>query len=216
MSEWYLDFVDLDYKPAKDDLICLFRVEPAKGFSMKEATGSVASESSVGTWTTLYKLPRRVKKIMAIAFEIEGNYVKVAYPMELWEEGNAPQLLSGIAGNIFGMKAIENLRLIDVSFPKVYLKSFKGPKHGIKGIRKILKVKKRPVTGAVPKPKIGYSAAEHAKIAFETWMGGFELTKDDENLTSTKFNQFEKRAGAMLKLREKAEKSTGERKSPVH
>ncbi len=215
MSEWYLDFVDLDYKPAKDDLICLFRVEPAKGFSMKEATGRVASESSVGTWTTLYKLPRRVKKIMAIAFEIEGNYVKVAYPMELWEEGNAPQLLSGIAGNIFGMKAIENLRLIDVSFPKVYLKSFKGPKHGIKGIRKILKVKKRPVTGAVPKPKIGYSAAEHAKIAFETWMGGFELTKDDENLTSTKFNQFEKRAGAMLKLREKAEKSTGERKSAL-
>ncbi|MBI4010274.1 MAG: type III ribulose-bisphosphate carboxylase [Candidatus Aenigmarchaeota archaeon] len=215
MSEWYLDFVDLNHKPSKDDLICLFRIEPATGFSMKEAAGRVASESSAGTWTDLYKLPERIKKIMAVAFEIKGNYVKIAYPIDLWEKGNAPQLLSGIAGNIFGMKAIENLRLVDVSLPKVYLKSFKGPKYGIKGIRKILKVNKRPVTGAVPKPKIGYSAEEHAKIAFETWMGGFDLVKDDENLTSTSFNTFEKRIKLMAKLRDKTEKLTGERKSAL-
>lgn len=215
MSEWYLDFVDSGYNPSKDDLVCLFRVEPAKGFSMKEAAGRVASESSAGTWTDLYKLPSRVKKIMAIAFEINGNYVKVAYPIDLWEKGNAPQLLSGIAGNIFGMKAIENLRLLDVSLPKVYLNSFKGPRHGIKGVRSILKVKNRPITGAVPKPKIGYSAGEHAKIGFETWMGGFDLVKDDENLTSTSFNKFEDRIKRMSKLRDRAEKLTGEKKSAL-
>lgn len=33
MSEWYLDFVDLNYKPGKNDLICLFRVDPAKGIN---------------------------------------------------------------------------------------------------------------------------------------------------------------------------------------
>jgi len=215
MSEWYLDFVDLDYKPSKDDLVCLFRVEPTKGFSMKEAAGRVASESSAGTWTDLYKLPKRIKELMAIAFEIKGNHVKIAYPIELWDKGNASQLLSGIAGNIFGMKALNNLRLIDVSLPKVYLKFFKGPKYGLKGIRKILKVKKRPITGAVPKPKIGYSSSEHSKIAFETWMGGFDLCKDDENLSSTLFNRFEDRIRLMSKLRDKAEKLTGERKSAL-
>ena len=99
--DWYLEFVDLNYRPAKSDVVCEFRVEPAKGFSMKEAAGRVASESSAGTWTTLYKLPARVRKIMAIAFDIKGNFVKIAYPIDLWEPGNAPQLLSGIAGNIF-------------------------------------------------------------------------------------------------------------------
>ncbi len=215
MSEWYLDFVDLDYKLSKDDLVCLFRVEPAEGFSMKEAAGRIASESSAGTWTDLYKLPKLIRKVMAIAFEIKGNYVKIAYPIGLWDKGNVSQLLSGIAGNIFGMKAIENLRLIDVSLPKVYLKPFKGPKYGIKGIREILKVKKRPISGAVPKPKIGYTASEHAKIAFETWMGGFDLCKDDENLSSTSFNRFEDRVRLMSKLRDKAEKLTGERKSAL-
>jgi ribulose-bisphosphate carboxylase large chain len=211
--DYYLDFVDMNYKPSKSDLVCLFRIEPAKGFSMKQAAGRVASESSTGTWTTLYKLPARAKKIMAIAFEMKGNFVKIAYPIDLWEPGNAPQLLSGIAGNIFGMKALKGLRLMDVSLPKEYLRNYKGPNYGIKGIRKMMKVKKRPITGAVPKPKIGYSSAEHARIGFETWMGGFDIVKDDENLTSPSFNKFADRVKMMAKAREKAEKLTGEKKS---
>ena len=213
--EWYLDFVDNNYKPSKTDLVCLFYFEPAKGISKEEAIGRIASESSTGTWTTLFKLPPRMKKLQATGFEVNGNYVKVAYPLDLWEKGNAPQLLSGIAGNIFGMKALNNLRLIDASFPKEYLNAVKGPKHGTKGLRKLFKVNKRPLTGAVPKPKIGFSAAEHADIAFQTWTGGFDLTKDDENLTSTKFNNFNKRVELMTRLRNKAEKETGEVKDAL-
>jgi ribulose-bisphosphate carboxylase large chain len=208
--DWYEEFIDFGYKPARDDLVCLFYFEPDAGISKKEAAGRIASESSTGTWTTLFKLPPRMRKLMATAFDIDGNYVKVAYPLGLWEEGNAPQLLSGIAGNIFGMKAIRNLRLIDVAFPQSYLRHFKGPHFGTRGIRKMMKVPKRPLTGAVPKPKIGFSAAEHARIGFETWMGGFDFVKDDENLTSTRFNRFDERVKLMTRLRETAEKETGD------
>lgn len=211
--DWYMEFVDLHYSPAKDDLIVLFYYEPDAGISRQEAVGRIASESSTGTWTTLFKMPPRMKKLQAKAFWMQGNYVKIAYPIGLWEEGNAVQLLSGIAGNIFGMKAVRNLRLIDVTFPPAYLKHFKGPHFGMDGIRKMMKVYKRPLTGAVPKPKIGFSAAEHAQIGFETWMGGFDFVKDDENLTSTPFNRFEERVRLLAKMREKAEKLTGERKS---
>ncbi len=210
--DWYDEFIDMSYKPAKDDLIALFYFEPAEGISKNEAIGRIASESSTGTWTTLFKMPPRMKNLMAIAFEIQGNYVKVAYPLDLWEPGNIPQLLSGIAGNIFGMKALKNLRLVDISFPSAYIKHFKGPHHGMGGIRKMMKIYKRPLTGAVPKPKIGFSAKEHAEIGFETWMGGFDFVKDDENLTSTSFNDFFERVKLMTKLRDKAEKLTGDRK----
>lgn len=211
--DWYMEFVDLGYKPAKDDIVCLFYFEPEKGMSKKEAVGRIASESSTGTWTTLAKLPPRMKKLEAKAFEIDGNLVKIAYPIGLWEPGNAVQLLSGIAGNIFGMKALKNLRLIDVSLPAAYIKHFKGPWTDMNGIRKMMKVYKRPLTGAVPKPKIGFSAAEHANIGYETWMGGFDFVKDDENLTSTRFNRFDERVRLMTRMRDKAEKETGERKS---
>ncbi|MBR9707618.1 MAG: type III ribulose-bisphosphate carboxylase, partial [Candidatus Diapherotrites archaeon] len=136
-------------------------------------------------------------------------------PYDLWEPSNMPQLLSGIAGNIFGMKAVKNLRLVDFSVPTKYLKSFKGPKYGINGVRKFMKVKKRPLTATVPKPKIGFSAKEHSDLAYDLWTGGIDLVKDDENLTSTKFNKFDDRIKTMSRLRDKAEKVTGERKSAL-
>jgi ribulose-bisphosphate carboxylase large chain len=156
-----------------------------------------------------------MKKLMATAYKIEGNLVHVAYPLDLWEKGSVPQLLSGIAGNIFGMKALKNLKLIDVSLPQEYLRGFKGPTVGIQGLRKYFKVYDRPLIGAVPKPKVGFTAEEHAKIGFETWMGGFDLVKDDENLTSQSFNNFYKRVVLMTKLRDKAEKLTGEKKDAL-
>ncbi len=136
--DWYNEFVNLNYEPEKNELVCLFYFEPAAGISGREAAGRIASESSTGTWTTLFTMPPRMKALQATAFDIEGNVVKIAYPLDLWEEGNAVQLLSGIAGNIFGMKALKNLRLIDVSLPRDYIKHFKGPHFGNDGIRKMM------------------------------------------------------------------------------
>ncbi|MFX1465161.1 MAG: type III ribulose-bisphosphate carboxylase [Promethearchaeota archaeon] len=211
--EWYLEFVDYDYKPSKTDLIVTFYVEPAEGMSFEEVAGRVASESSVGTWTTLAELPVRIKTLMAKVYERDGNIIKVAYPIDLWEPYNVPQLLSGIAGNIFGMKAVKNLRLIDYEPPQDYIKPFRGPQYGIEGIRELLKIDKRPILATVPKPKIGFSAEEQAQVAYEIWTGGIDLLKDDENLSSLKFNKFEKRVEYAHKMREKVEAEIGERRS---
>ena len=211
--DWYMDFVDTGYEPAKDELRALFYFEPALGVSREEAAGRIASESSTGTWTTLYSLPERMKDLQATVYEIDGHYAMISYPLDLWEEGNAAQLQSGIAGNIFGMKALKNLRLIDASLPREYLGGFRGPHFGMEGIREMMKVEGRPLTGAVPKPKVGFSAREHAQAGFETWMGGFDFVKDDENLTSMAFNRFGDRVFEMTRMRDKAEQETGEVKS---
>lgn len=213
MTEWYRDFVDASHKPTPDELICLFRVEPAAGFSIEDAAGRLASESSVGTWTELTTMKYRIRRLMAKAYDIEGNLVKVAYPLELFEPGNMPQVLSSVAGNIFGMKAVQNLRLENIHWPKRILNSFSGPKLGLSGIRKLFGVKKRPLTATVPKPKLGLTAREHAKAGYEAWMGGVDLLKDDENLTSQPFNKFKDRVNECFRLRDKAENETGERKS---
>jgi ribulose-bisphosphate carboxylase large chain len=211
--DWYLDFVDLNHEPAGDEIVCLYSFEPEEGISDEEAAGRIASESSTGTWTTLHTLPPRMRELQATAFEIAGGRVRIAYPLALWEEGNAVQLLSGIAGNIFGMKALTHLRLIDATLPPAYLAHFRGPHFGNDGIRRMMKVQGRPLTGAVPKPKIGFSAREHAEVGYETWMGGFDFVKDDENLTSTSFNRFEDRVSLMTRMRDRAEQETGEVKS---
>jgi ribulose-bisphosphate carboxylase large chain len=213
MTEWYHDFVDTSYTPKSNELLCLFRLEPAAGFEIEDAAGRVASESSVGTWTKLTTMPPRVRGLMAKAYEIQGNLVKIAYPPLLFENGNMAQILSSIAGNIFGMKAVQNVRLEDIKWPKSMLRSFHGPQLGIEGIRKILKIKERPLTATVPKPKVGLTAKQHAKAGFEAWVGGIDLLKDDVNLTSQPFNKFKERVNECFRLRDKAEKETGERKS---
>ena len=207
----YVDFVDLDYAPKETDVVCTFYVEP-KGISLKEAAGGVAAESSVGTWTELTTEKAYVRKLAAHVFSINGNSVKIAYPMELFEFGNMPNMLSSIAGNVFGLRTLRNLRLNDVEFPKEAVNSFRGPKYGIGGIRKLLKVYDRPLVGTIIKPKLGLKTTDHARVAYEAWIGGCDIVKDDENLSSQRFNPFEERVTKTLERRDKAENETGEKK----
>lgn len=205
----YLDFVNLNYVPSPSDLVCTFFVEP-KGISLKEAAGGVAAESSIGTWTELTTEKPYMRELAATVFEIENNFAKIAYPVSLFERGNMPNILSSVAGNIFGLKTLENLRLMDITIPDVLLSSFKGPKFGIKGIREILKVSDRPLVGTIIKPKLGLKTIDHAKVAYDAWMGGCDVVKDDENLSSQNFNPFEDRIIKTLEVKDKAEENTGE------
>jgi len=206
-----MSYINLKYKPKGNDLIAEFSVEPCN----KQVAEAIAGESSIGTWTSLTTLtPQIRRKLAAKVFSIDKKEktIKIAYSVELFEPGNMPQILSSIAGNIFGMKLIKNLRLEDIIFPKELIKSFKGPEIGIKEIRKLLRVKKRPLVGTIIKPKLGLSSKEHAKVAYEAWTGGLDLVKCDENLTSQKFNLFETNIKETLKMLKKAEKITGEKK----
>ncbi len=207
----YLDFVDLTYEPKETELLCTFQVEP-EGLGLKEAAGGVAAESSIGTWTELTTEKPYVKRLAAHVFNIKDNVVKIAYPPELFEPANMPNILSSVAGNVFGLKALKNLRLLDIEFPKHLLDSFRGPAYGIGGIRKLLKVPKRPLVGTIIKPKLGLETKDHAKVAYEAWLGGCDIVKDDENLSSQSFNPFETRLIQTLESRDKAQKETGERK----
>lgn len=211
MKKKKFDFVNLKYKPRKNDLICLLKISPNK-ISMQKAANTVALESSVGTWTKVVG-QEYVEKLRAQVFSIRGKYIKIAYHDALFEKDNVPNILSSIAGNILGMKAVKTIRLEDVAFPKSILKSFKGPKYGIAGIRKMMKIKERPLLGTIIKPKLGLNTEHHAQSAYESWKGGCDLVKDDENLASQKFNLFENRLTKTLEMADKAESETGEKKA---
>jgi ribulose-bisphosphate carboxylase large chain len=207
----YLDFVDTKYQPMETDLICTLQIEP-EGISLKEAAGGVAAESSIGTWTELTTTKPYLLDLAAHVFDIEGKLVKIAYPVELFEQKNMPNILSSIAGNVFGLKALKNLRLNDINLPPKLIQGFKGPQFGIKGIRELLKVRERPLLGTIIKPKLGLKTLDHARVAYEAWTGGCDIVKDDENLSSQRFNPFEDRIVKTLESRDRAEEETGERK----
>jgi len=206
-------FFDNSYKPKKNDLLALYYLEPAKGTSFELAAEEIAGESSIGTWTEISSLTNEIKERLAPTIfhaNKKTRFLQIAYPPELFENGNIPQLMSAVAGNIFGMSSVKNLRLLDIEFPESYLKHFKGPAFGVEGIRSLLRVKERPLVGTIIKPKVGLDEKAHAKVAFDAWFGGCDIVKDDENLTSMRFNNFEKRIAETIRLRDKCERETGE------
>ena len=208
-----MDYIDPDYKPRRDDVVCEFYIEPEKGCSVREAARNVAAESSVGTWTKVHTEKPYMGKLAPKIFHIRGNTVRIAYDIDLFEKGNVPQILSSIAGNIFGMKMLRNIRLYDITLPEELIKSFPGPKHGIRGVRDTLKIQDRPLVGTIIKPKLGLRTRDHARVAYDAWTGGCDIVKDDENLTSQEFNPFEDRISDTLNMRDKAEYETGEAKA---
>ena len=203
-----MSYLDLSYRP-KNDLVCEFYLEPAKGISMKDAAEHVAGESSIGTWTEVSTSTPRIRKMAARIFSISGNRVKIAYPQELFEPGNMPQIMSSIAGNIFGMKAVENLRLEDIQFPRDMARSFMGPEVGLDDLRKITGIKGRPILGTIYKPKLGLDPKEMEELAYKVYSAGLDYTKDDENLTSMSFNKFEDRVQRILGVADRIKSEQG-------
>jgi len=212
----YKDFIQRDYKPSRtNDVICTFYVEPAAGVDFDWCAGAVAAESSIGTWDPeLSTMSEEARKYGAAVFDMnpEQRTFKVAYPLDLFELGSFPQYLSSVTGNVYGLKEVKHLRLLDNEFPEKFVRAFKGPQLGLDGARKLTGVRDRPFFGTIIKPKLGLSADRWAQAAYDAWVGGLDIVKDDENLTSMTFNNFYDRAKKVVEMKKKAERETGEKK----
>jgi len=191
-------------------LVARFRMSTEGDF--KKVAEAVAGESSIGTWTEVSTSSKILPGLEPIVFDVSPPLFSVAYPLALFEKGNVVQLYSSVAVNIFGVKSLSSLRLEDVRFPKSYVASFPGPQGGIRGFRGVLGITDRPLLGTIVKPKVGLDPAVHAEVAFDSWRGGCDVVKDDENLTSQTFSNFYERVRHTLRKKREVEVLTGRKR----
>ena len=196
-----MGYYDADYEPKDTDILCAFRITPQPGVDPIEAAAAVAGESSTATWTVVWtdRLTAH-EHYQAKAYDVssvpgrDGEYLaKIAYDIDLFEEGSIANLTSSIIGNVFGFKALAALRLEDMRIPKHYVKTFQGPPHGIVMEREYLDKFGRPLLGATVKPKLGLSAKNYGRVVYEALRGGLDFTKDDENINSQPFMRWRDR-----------------------
>lgn len=211
-----LFYLKLGKTPSEDELVARFTVEPSEGLTVEKAANAIAAESSIGTWTEVAAMDEKFReRFRAKVTKIEGSLIEVAYPAVLFENGNMPQIFSSVAGNIFGMKDVNNLRLESLRFPREIVASFEGPAFGIVGIREKFGVNDRPLVGTIVKPKIGLDPEAQSEVLYEAMRNGCDVVKDDENLTSQDFCPFEERIRKCLDKAKKAEDETGEKKGYI-
>jgi len=138
--------------------------------------------------------------------------VRIAHP-----HGNfgprIPNILTAALGEgVFYSPGIATIKLIDIEFPESFLAHFEGPKFGIQGLPDILEVYDRPIFFGVVKPNIGLSPDDFAELAYQSWLGGLDIAKDDEMLSDVPWSPLRERAEKAGMARLKAEKITGEKK----
>lgn len=190
-------------------LICEYYIESE--MPLEKAGRTIGLEESTGTWTEVETKPSDIEYLTAKVASVdeENNLVKVSFPDELFEKANIPQILSIVAGNLFGLSSLENVRLMDIEFSKEIATSFPGPKYGLNDVKKIVGAEDRPMYGTIIKPKVGLPPNKTAEVAYEAAMGGVDLVKDDETLTSQSFNPIEDRITEVMNKLDDAKQQTG-------
>jgi ribulose-bisphosphate carboxylase large chain len=207
-----------DYEPSPSDVLCAFRITPQPGVPPEEAGAAVAGESSTATWTVVWTdRLTAYDHYQAKCYRVdpvpgaEGQFIaRIAYDLDLFEEGSIANLTSSIIGNVFGFKALKALRLEDMRIPPHYAKTFQGPAHGIVMEREYLNKYGRPLLGATVKPKLGLSARNYARVVYEALRGGLDFTKDDENINSQPFMRWHDRFLHCIEAVNRAQAETGE------
>src|SRR4030081_137668 len=206
-----------DYEPKDTDILCAFRIVPQEGVEPIEAAAAVAGESSTATWTVVWtdRLTAhenyQAKAYRVVPVPGTDQYIAyIAYDLDLFEEGSIANLTSSIIGNVFGFKALTALRLEDMRIPLAYVKTFKGPPHGIVMEREYLNKYGRPLLGATTKPKLGLSARNYGRVVYEALRGGLDFVKDDENINSQPFMRWRDRFLYCMEAVNKASAETGE------
>ncbi len=140
-----------------------------------------------------------------------GVRVKIAYPIANFGP-RIPNMLTAVGGEgVYYSPGIYTIKLHNIIFPDGFLEQFEGPKFGISGLRDWVEVRERPIFFGVIKPNIGLPPEPFGELAYQAWLGGLDIAKDDELLCDTEWSPFEKRTEILGQLRLKAEDKTGKR-----
>lgn len=175
---------------------------------VEKVAKEIAAEQSTGTWTEVAAEKEVHQSLGARVVKAEGNTVVIDFPVEIFEPDNIPQILSVVAGNLFGLGGLDACKLMDVDFDPL-TKYYNGPEFGIDDVRKLLKVSDRPLVGTIIKPKVGLTPKRTAEVAEQAALGGLDLIKDDETLTDQKFCPLEERLTAVMDKLNRVEDKTG-------
>jgi ribulose-bisphosphate carboxylase large chain len=130
-----------------------------------------------------------------------------------WPLGNLgpslPNLVATVAGNLFELKQLSGLRLLDLRLPVAFAEAYPGPRFGIEGTRRLAGVEGRPLIGTIIKPSVGFGPEETAALVKTLCEAEIDFIKDDELQADGPHCPFDDRARAVLRVIEEQADRTG-------
>jgi ribulose-bisphosphate carboxylase large chain len=110
---------------------------------------------------------------------IRRAHVTLSWPLDTLGP-SLPNLLATVAGNLFELKPVTGLRLLDVRLPPEFGAAYPGPRFGVAGTRQLAGVEGTPLIGTIIKPSVGLGPKQTAELVGELCRAGIDFIKDDE------------------------------------
>jgi ribulose-bisphosphate carboxylase large chain len=122
-----------------------------------------------------------------------------------------PNLLAMVAGNLWELRQLTGLRLLDLRLPAAFAAAYGGPKFGVAGTRRLAGISDRPLIGTIIKPSIGLSPAETADLVATLCEAGVDFIKDDELQSDGAYCPFDERVRAIMRVINRHADRTGKK-----
>lgn len=111
-----------------------------------------------------------------------------------------PNLMATLAGNLFELKEVTGLRLLDLTLPPAFARAHLPPQFGVAGTRTMAGVAEGPLIGTIIKPSVGLSPTQTAENVRALCEGGIDFIKDDELQADGPHCPFEERVTAVMRV----------------
>lgn len=125
-----------------------------------------------------------------------------------------PNLVATVAGNLFELRQVSGLRLLDIRLPEPFAAAYPGPRFGADGTRRMAGVHGRPLIGTIIKPSVGFSAQDTAALVAKLCEAGIDFIKDDELQADGPNCPFSERVAAVMRVVNDSAERTG--KKPMY
>ncbi|HET6156717.1 MAG TPA: ribulose-bisphosphate carboxylase large subunit family protein [Dongiaceae bacterium] len=196
----------------------------------RAAAEVMAGEQSSGTFVAVPGETPELKERSAArieALELSGEGAQRSLPIARQAEGPArrarvtlswpianlgpslPNLMATVAGNLFELRQLSGLKILDIRLPNAFAEHNPGPQFGIEGTRRLSGVHDRPLIGTIVKPSVGLTAAQTADLARTLAEADIDFIKDDELQADGTFCPFEERARAVMAVLDESAQRNG-------
>lgn len=156
----------------------------------ERAADIIAGEQSSGTFVPIPGEDEALKARAAARWEItpldeparganQRYQLRLSWPLDNFG-ASLPNLMATVAGNLYELKPVASLRLMDVDLPDEFAAAYPGPAFGIAGTRQLAGVPDGPLVGTIIKPSVGLSADGTAEFVDQLCAAGVDFIKDDE------------------------------------
>lgn len=141
---------------------------------------------------------------------VQRGHIEIAWPFETIG-ASLPNLMSTVAGNLYELRQVSGLKLLDITLPPPFFAAYRGPAFGVAGTRRVAGVERVPLIGTIVKPSVGLSPADTAALVARLAASGIDFIKDDELQADGPACPFAERAAAVIDVLRRHEDRTGKR-----